>query len=101
MTVFMSTRTNYEFGRYEAHSKMSWIVATVGALSIGMGVYGACDSYLEGKFNSCSLAPVPVLLALFCKNGRKNVGRLNRECFYGTLFSFTGVFGDTSRYGEK
>lgn len=97
----MGVRTNYEVGRYEAHSKMAWITGLAGAATIALGVLGASQAYTEGKFYSYSLAPVPVVLALFCKNGRKNVGRLNRECFYGTLFSFTGVFGDGEGYGES
>ena len=38
-------------------------------------------------------------LSIASKNGRRTVGRVMKETFYGTLYSFTGVFGSTDDDG--
>ncbi len=87
MAVFMGTRTNYLVARYSLHSKAAWIVLVCSVL-IGLVAYS------EKKV----LIPVSVIggSALVTKNGRKTLGRLCNETFYGCLFTFTGVF-----HGDK
>ena len=84
MAIFMGTRTNYLVARYSLHSKASWIVLVISVL-IGL------VSFSEDRK---VLIPVAVVGSggLVTKNGRRSVGRLVGETFYGCLFTFTGVF---------
>ena len=84
MAVFMGTRTNYLVARYSLHSKAAWVVLVISVL---VGLVSFSDDQKV-------LIPVAVTGAgaLVTKNGRKTIGRLTSETFYGCLFTFTGVF---------
>ena len=84
MAVFMSPRTNYVLGRFEAHSTLSLLSVLSMLLIVGSLVWKP-------------LAPTSLTLfgltggALVTKRGRAVVGRTAKETFYGTLGNVTGV----------
>ncbi len=96
MTVFMSPRTNYDLGRYHTHQFMSWIVML--CLLIGTGTIAYRIHEEETNYADYTLGSL-VVLSLFSRNGRRTVGRTVSETFYGTLGTFTGVFGNTNEDG--
>lgn len=97
MTIFMSPKTAYRLGRYGEHSVMAWILTVI--LLIGFGTAASAFVSEENKALRSRASVVLVLggLGLFSRNGRRTVGRISRECFYGTLGSFTGVCGCDSK----
>ena len=96
MTVFMSPRTNYEFGRHDSHRNMAWVTLLM------ISLIGVCSVNLakEQKNDLYYLAALPLVPALFCKNGRRTIGRGVTEVFYGTLYTFTGVITNQGHYNE-
>jgi len=96
MTVFMSPRTHYEFGRHDSHRNMAWVTLLM------ISLIGVCSVNLakEQKNDLYYLAALPLVPALFCKNGRRTIGRGVTEVFYGTLYTFTGVITNQGHYNE-
>lgn len=91
MTVFMSPRTNYDLGRYQTQSSMAWMVVLFLLLGGGTIAWRLSEKEMDhtGSYALCGIAA----LSVASKNGRRTVGRVMKETFYGTLHSFTGVFG--------
>lgn len=96
MTVFMSPRTHYEFGRHDSHRNMAWVTLLMISL-IGVGSVALAK---EKKNDLYYLTALPLVPALFCKNGRRTIGRGLSEVFYGTLYTFTGVISNQGHYNE-
>ena len=96
MTVFMSPRTHYEFGRHDSHRNMAWVTL------IMISLIGLCSLSLaqEQKNGLYYLTTLPLVPALFCKNGRRTIGRGFSEVFYGTLYTFTGVINRSGNYSQ-
>ena len=90
MTIFMGPRTAYQVSRYEYHSKFAW-ATLIAVVLMCLGPFSLKGEESRTKAFAYSTTSL-IALSLLSGNGRRMIGKLTHDTFYGCLFTFTGVF---------